>query len=288
MTTAADGPDQPASGNEPRHPGNAADGAREFPPALLYPPLPPVPTTRAGLAAMIDHTLLRPDATSDDVLKVCAEAAKLGVAAVCVAPTHVFLAAASARSETNGRIAAALGSTDRPTSKPAYAVASVVGFPHGNHLTAVKVEETRRAVADGATEIDMVIDIANAVDENWVAIETEIHEVRLAMPTDAILKVILETTILPDATIRSACRAALAGGAQFVKTSTGFHPGGGASLRAVRAMHSAVGGRLGIKASGGIKTAAQALAFIQAGATRLGLSGTADVLAEMPKDAPSS
>jgi deoxyribose-phosphate aldolase len=282
MTTAADGPDQPASGDQPRQPGSAADatGRREFPPAPVSPPLPPVPTTRSGLAAMIDHTLLRPDATSDDVLKTCAEAAKFGVAAVCVAPTHVFLAAASARNEANGRIAA----TEQPTAKPAYAVASVVGFPHGNHLTAIKVEETRRAIADGATEIDMVIDIANAVDENWVAIETEIHEVRLAMPSDAVLKVILETTLLPDATIRSACRAALAGGAEFVKTSTGFHPGGGASLRAIRAMHSAVGGRLGIKASGGIKTAAQALAFIQAGATRLGLSGTADVLAEMPRD----
>ncbi|WP_045877517.1 deoxyribose-phosphate aldolase [Pseudofrankia sp. DC12] len=290
MTTAADGPDQPASGREPRQPGGEADasGRREYPPAPVSPPLPPVPATRAELAAMIDHTLLRPEATSDDVLKACADAARFGVAAVCVAPTHVFLAAASARQGGNGRIAG-IGSTDRDRAAdlvPAYAVASVIGFPHGNHLTAVKVEETRRAVADGATEIDMVIDLANAMDENWVAIETEIHEVRLAMPSDAVLKVILETTILPDATIRSACRAALAGGAEFVKTSTGFHPGGGASLRAIRAMHAAVGGRLGIKASGGIRTAAQALAFIQAGATRLGLSGTADVLAEMPRDAP--
>jgi deoxyribose-phosphate aldolase len=227
---------------------------------------------------MIDHTLLRPEATSDDILKLCADAAKYGVAAVCVAPTHVFLAAAAARQGGRGRPVA--GAEPRA----AYAVASVVGFPHGNHLTAVKVEETRRAVADGATEIDMVIDLANAWEENWVAMETEISQVRGAMPADAVLKVILETAMLPDATIRSACRAALAGGAEFVKTSTGFAAAGGASLRAVRAMHAAVGGRLGIKASGGIKTAAQALAFVQAGATRLGLSGTADVLAEMPRD----
>jgi deoxyribose-phosphate aldolase len=266
MTTASDEPDQPA-GTSP------APGRRAFPPAPESPPLPPVPTTRAELAAIIDHTLLKPDATDEDVLKTCAEAAKFKVAAVCVAPTHVYLAAASARRE-------ALSAGDG--GPPAYAVASVVGFPHGNHLTAIKVEETRRAVADGATEIDMVIDIANAVDENWAAMEFEIHQVRTAVPAPGILKVILETTLLPDATIRSACRASLAGGADFVKTSTGFHPGGGASLRAVRAMHSAVGGRLGIKASGGIRTAAQALAFVQAGATRLGLSSTANVLAEMP------
>jgi len=274
MSMAADGPDQPAHGKDQgpgRPPGTPS--RREFPPAPVNPPLPPVPTTRAELAAIVDHTLLRPEATSDEILKLCADAARYGVGAVCVAPTHVFLAAASARRDSGGRA---------PGTEPAYAVASVVGFPHGNHLTAVKVEEARLAVADGATEIDMVIDLANAMEENWVAMEMEINQVRGALPDTVVLKVILETAMLPDATIRSACRAALAGGAEFVKTSTGFHPAGGASLRAVRAMHSAVGGRLGIKASGGIRTASQALAFVQAGATRLGLSGTADVLAEMP------
>jgi deoxyribose-phosphate aldolase len=229
-----------------------------------------VPTTRAALAKIIDHTLLRPDATDEDILKLCAQAEKLGVGTVCVAPTHVFLTAASARR----------GGDD---GRPAFAVASVVGFPHGTHLTVIKAEEARRAVADGATEIDMVIDIANAMDENWRAIETEITDIRLSVPPHITLKVILETALLPDMNIRMACRAALAGGAGFVKTSTGFHPAGGASLRAVRAMHSAVGGRLGIKASGGIRTASQALAFLQAGATRLGLSATADILDEMPK-----
>ncbi|MDT3438457.1 MULTISPECIES: deoxyribose-phosphate aldolase [unclassified Pseudofrankia] len=263
--TTADEPDQPAG-------TSGATSPREFPPAPESPPLPPVPTNRRELAAIIDHTLLRPEATDEDVLKLCADAAKFGVAAVCVAPTHVYLAAASARQE-----ARSAGNS----GPPAYAVASVVGFPHGNHLTAVKVDEARRAAADGATEIDMVIDLANAMDENWAAIEFEIHQIRIAVPAPVVLKVILETTLLPDATIRSACRASLAGGADFVKTSTGFHPGGGASLRAIRAMHAAVGGRLGIKASGGIKTASQALAFVQAGATRLGLSSTADVLAEM-------
>src|SRR5262249_41339314 len=111
--------------------------------------------------------------------------------------------------------------------------------------------------------------------------EIEISEIRQAVP-GVVLKVILETALLPDASIVSACRAAEAAGADFVKTSTGFHPAGGASLRAVRAMATAVGGRLGIKASGGMKTAAQAIAFIDAGATRLGMSATAEVLAGVP------
>ncbi len=223
---------------------------------------------RADVARIIDHTLLAPAATGEEVLALCTEAARLGVGAVCVAPTHVYLAAASARRESQ--------------DEPAFAVASVIGFPHGNHLTVLKAEEARRAFADGASEIDMVIDIANAMDENWRAIETEIAEVRLSLPPHVILKVILETALLPDANIIAACRAAEAGGAEFVKTSTGFHAAGGASVRAVRAMAEAVGGRLGIKASGGIKTADQAIAMIEAGATRLGLSASAQVLADFP------
>nr|WP_225438133.1 deoxyribose-phosphate aldolase [Candidatus Frankia nodulisporulans] len=230
---------------------------------------PAVGPRRAEVARIIDHTLLAPAATGEEVLALCAEAAKLGVGAVCVAPTHVYLAAASAR-------------RDGQPEQPAFAVASVVGFPHGNHLTVIKAEEARRAVADGATEIDMVIDIANAMDENWRAIETEISEVRLSVPPHVVLKVILETALLPDANIVSACRAAEAGGAEYVRTSTGFHPAGGASVRAVRSMAGAVGGRLGIKASGGIRTAEQARTMLEAGATRLGLSASADVLAGFP------
>ncbi|MEX5633006.1 deoxyribose-phosphate aldolase [Parafrankia sp. FMc2] len=229
----------------------------------------PAPPRRAELARIIDHTLLRPEATGEEIVTLCADAAKLGVGTVCVAPTHVYLAAASARQ-------------DGKDVEPSFAVASVIGFPHGTHLTVMKAEEARRAVADGATEIDMVIDIANAMDENWRAIETEITEVRLSVPPHVLLKVILETALLPDESITAACRAAESGGAEFVKTSTGFHAAGGASLRAVRAMVAAVGGRLGVKASGGIRTSQQALAFVEAGATRLGLSATKDILAELP------
>ncbi|CUU54451.1 deoxyribose-phosphate aldolase [Parafrankia irregularis] len=249
MPTDPTVPDRPASGDD-----------TATPPAALR---------RADLAKIIDHTLLRPETTGEEIVNLCTDAAKLGVGTVCVAPTHVYLAAASARQA---------GKDDEPS----FAVASVVGFPHGTGLTVIKAEEARRAVADGATEIDMVIDIANAMDENWRAIETEITEVRLSVPPHVILKVILETALLPDECIAAACRAAESGGAEYVKTSTGFHPAGGASLRAVRAMVAAVGGRLGVKASGGIRTAPQALAFLDAGATRLGLSATKDILADIP------
>ncbi|MCK9896871.1 deoxyribose-phosphate aldolase [Frankia sp. AgB32] len=251
MTSVPAGPDRSAA--------RSADGSTPAAAGALR---------RADVARIIDHTLLAPAATGEEVLSLCTEAARLGVGAVCVAPTHVYLAAASARRERQ--------------DEPAFAVASVIGFPHGNHLTVIKAEEARRAYADGASEIDMVIDIANAMDENWRAIETEIAEVRLSLPPHVILKVILETALLPDANIIAACRAAEAGGAEFVKTSTGFHAAGGASVRAVRAMAEAVGGRLGIKASGGIRTAEQATAMIEAGATRLGLSASAQVLAGFP------
>ncbi|MGF7238375.1 MAG: deoxyribose-phosphate aldolase [Frankia sp.] len=226
--------------------------------------------SRADVASVIDHTLLRPETTADEIVALCDEASRLKVKAVCVSPTHVYLAAAAARRN---------GGTG---GEPAYQVASVVGFPSGNHLTVIKAEEARRAVADGADEIDMVIDPANAMDENWQAMETEISEIRLSIPPHVILKVILETALLPDGNIASACRAAEAAGAEFVKTSTGCRPAGGASLRAVRVMVETVGGRLGIKASGGIRTTAQALAYLDAGATRLGLSASATILAGLP------
>jgi deoxyribose-phosphate aldolase len=254
----------------------AAPSGPDLPPPSAAPHATTTTTTttttirRAELAQMMDHTLLRPEATADEIVALCDEAARLRVKAVCVAPTHVYLAAAAAR--RNG------GTAD----DPAYAVASVIGFPAGTHLTVIKAEEARRAVADGADEIDMVIDPANAMEENWRAMEIEIGEIRLSVPPHILLKVIIESALLPDANIASACRAAEAAGAEFVKTSTGFHPAGGASLRAVRVMAATVGGRLGIKASGGVRTAEQALAFIAAGATRLGTSGTAAILAQVP------
>ncbi|MCW2546898.1 MAG: Deoxyribose-phosphate aldolase [Mycobacterium sp.] len=217
--------------------------------------------TRASVAKSIDHTLLKPEAKAADVVALCREAADLDVFAVCVSPDRVALAVATLQS-LSSRIP----------------VASVVGFPSGAHHAAIKAAEAERAIAEGAGEIDMVIDLGLAAEGDWTAIEREIAEVRRATASPVLLKVILETALLSPDAIVNGCRASEAAGADFVKTSTGFHPSGGASLEAVRTMVDTVGGRLGVKASGGIRTATAALEYLEAGATRLGLSASRAVL----------
>jgi deoxyribose-phosphate aldolase len=218
--------------------------------------------SREGVAALVDHTLLKPEATEADIVVLSHEAAELEVFAVCVSPSMV----SAAKSCRTGD----------------YDIASVVGFPSGKHLSAIKAEEARLAVAAGADEIDMVIDIGSALEGNFDALQADIAAVFDAIPHDAILKVIVESAALISACgeqrLVEVCRIAEDAGADFVKTSTGFHPSGGASVRAVELMAGAVGDRLGVKASGGIRTADQAVAMLDAGATRLGLSGTRAVL----------
>ncbi|MDR3656015.1 MAG: deoxyribose-phosphate aldolase [Mycobacterium sp.] len=215
--------------------------------------------TRAQVAALVDHTLLKPEATAADVVALVAEAAELGVYAVCVSPSMVPVAVQAGDLR----------------------VAAVAGFPSGKHVPAVKAHEAELAVESGASEIDMVIDAGAALAGDVAAVRSDIEAVRGAAGT-AVLKVIVESAVLlahaDEPTLAAVCRAAEDAGADFVKTSTGFHPAGGASVRAVRVMARAVGGRLGVKASGGIRTAADALAMLDAGATRLGLSGTRAVL----------
>jgi deoxyribose-phosphate aldolase len=216
--------------------------------------------TRAQLAALVDHTLLKPEATDADVAALVHEAAELGVYAVCVSPSMVPAAMAA-------------GGGMR--------VAAVAGFPSGKHVPAVKAHEAAQAVASGASEIDMVIDVGAALAGAVDAVRSDIEAVRAAVP-GAVLKVIVESAVLlvraDGRALVAVCRAAEDAGADFVKTSTGFHPAGGASVRAVALMAETVDGRLGIKASGGIRTAADAVAMLDAGATRLGLSGTRAVL----------
>lgn len=216
---------------------------------------------RDEVAALVDHTLLKPEATEADVLALVSEAADLKVFAVCVSPTMVTVAQSAAGESL--------------------AIATVVGFPSGKHLSAIKAEEARLAVAAGAGEIDMVIDIGAAVAGEFDSVRADIAAVRNQVP-GAVLKVIVESAALVslgnEQTLVDVCRVAEEAGADFVKTSTGFHPSGGASVRAVELMAGAVGDRLGVKASGGIRTAADAVAMLDAGATRLGLSGTRAVL----------
>jgi deoxyribose-phosphate aldolase len=213
---------------------------------------------RAALAGLIDHTLLRPEATPSDIAALCREADAHAMWAVCVSPARV------------GAAARALGGgTTR--------VAAVVGFPSGAHAPEVAAVEAARALADGAAELDMVVDLGLARAGDWGAVRSGIAAVR-AVIGGALLKVILETAALEPAEVVDACRAAESAGADFVKTSTGFHPAGGATVADVRLMAETVGGRLGVKASGGIGTAAEALAMLDAGATRLGLSRSLRVL----------
>jgi deoxyribose-phosphate aldolase len=217
--------------------------------------------TRGQLAALVDHTLLKPEATHADVTALVAEAAELGVYAVCVSPSMAPVAVEAGA----GRVR----------------VAAVAGFPSGKHVSEVKSQEAAAAVASGATEIDMVIDVGAALAGDLDAVRSDIEAVRAAV-AGTVLKVIVESAVLLDRadgrTLADVCRAAEAAGADFVKTSTGFHPAGGASVRAVALMTETVGGRLGVKASGGIRTTADALAMLDAGATRLGLSSTRAVL----------
>lgn len=214
---------------------------------------------RADLARIIDHTLLRPDAGPEEVGALCDEAADLHVGVVCVSPNRVPVVA--------GRLADGI------------AIATVVGFPSGAHRPAAKAAEAAVAVADGAHEVDMVIDLGLAMAGRWSDVEAEIAEVRAAVPAPRTLKVIIESALLEsDAAIVAACRVAEAAGADYVKTSTGFHPAGGASVAAVARMAATVGDRLGVKASGGIRDTATALAMVEAGATRLGCSASRAVL----------
>jgi deoxyribose-phosphate aldolase len=158
-------------------------------------------------------------------------------------------------------------------------VATVCGFPSGKHTAAVKAAEAAESVANGADEVDMVIDLGLLKAGRADATAAEIAAVRACVPSPKLLKVIIESAALTDEEIVAACEAAEASGADFVKTSTGYHPAGGASVHAVELMAATVGGRLGVKASGGIRDWETAVAMVEAGATRLGLSGTAAVLA---------
>jgi len=213
--------------------------------------------TAAELAGRVDHTLLSPTATAADVAALAAEAVSLGTYSICVSPAML-------------PVTADLG---------AVKLAVVCGFPSGKHTPATKAAEAAESVALGADEVDMVIDLGLLKAGRADATQAEIAAVRAAVPAPRVLKVIIESAALTDTEIVAACRAAEAAGADFVKTSTGYHPAGGASVHAVELMAATVGGRLGVKASGGIRDWATAVALVEAGATRLGLSGTAAVLA---------
>lgn len=208
------------------------------------------------LAAMIDHTLLKPESTPADAAALAREAEKLGTYSICVSPSMLPI-------ETSVH------------------VATVCGFPSGQVAPEVKAYEAADSVKKGAEEIDMVINVGRAIAGDSDFTEQEIRAVREAAPKPVILKVIIESAALTDEQIVASCEAAKRAGADFVKTSTGFHPAGGASAHAVALMRETVGEDFGVKASGGIRTLEAAKEMIAAGANRLGLSGSAAILDEL-------
>ena len=220
----------------------------------------------AEVAALIDHTLLKPDATRDEILKLCAEAKQFGFATVVVNPTWVATAAAALR--------------DTPRSGTPVKVCTVVGFPLGATLATVKAAETEEAVKLGAEEIDMVINVGALKSGDDELVEQDIRGVvAAARRGGALAKVILECALLTDEEKVRACWCARAAGADFVKTSTGFGPGG-AAVHDVELMRLTVGPEMGVKAAGGIRSYQELKAMLSAGATRIGASASVRILQE--------
>lgn len=210
-----------------------------------------------------DHTILSPDATEEMVEKVCKEALEYDFASVCVNQTHTKLVADLLR-----------GSNVK--------TCTVVGFPLGAASTSVKVFETKEAIAEGATEIDMVINIGAMKDKNHVLVLNDIKKIKDACGKEITLKVILETCLLTEEEKIKACELSVEAGADFVKTSTGFSKSG-ATVEDVALMKKAVSGKAKVKASGGIRDYQAANKMIEAGADRLGTSATVAIVAEYSK-----
>jgi len=222
-----------------------------------------------NLARMIDHTLLKPDATSDQIAQLCFEARKYHFASVCVNPTHVKLCAELLK-----------GSDVK--------VCTVIGFPLGATAPEVKAFETRVALENGATEIDMVINIGALKAGETELVARDIRGVvEVAHAAKALVKVIIETALLTDEEKVIACLLAKEAGADYVKTSTGFS-GGGATVHDIELMRRTVGPSIGVKASGGIHTHEEAEAMVAAGATRIGASAGVKIIQGGRSDVPAA
>ncbi len=219
--------------------------------------------TYQQLAKVIDHSLLKPELTEADVIAGCELAQKYGVASVCVKPCDVSLAV-------------------RLLAGSDVAVGTVVGFPHGNSTTAVKIAEAKQALADGAVELDMVINIGALRSGKFDYVQEEIHAIVETAAGKALVKVILENAYLTDDQKVVACKLAERAGADFVKTSTGFAPTG-AKVEDVKLMRRSVSPHIQIKAAHGVRTLPAILELIDAGITRCGATATATILDDFEK-----
>jgi len=211
-----------------------------------------------NLASKIDHTLLRPDATSEQIIKLCTEAREFEFASVCVNPYYVALAANQLK-----------GCKVK--------VCTVVGFPLGASTSKAKAMEAAEAIENGAEEIDMVLNIGELKSRNLDTVRNDIESVVISVKERALVKVILETCLLSEEEKINACLAAKAAGAHFVKTSTGFSRGG-ATVEDIKLMRQVVGSDFGVKASGGIRDYETAIAMISAGANRIGTSSSVSII----------
>lgn len=205
-----------------------------------------------NIAGMIDHTLLKPEATKQQITSLCEEAKEYSFASVCVNPTWVKTASELLASTT-------------------VKVCTVIGFPLGATTSATKAFETKDAIENGATEVDMVINIGALKDKNFDLVKADIKAVVDAAGNKALTKVIIETSLLTDEEKETACRLAVEAGADFVKTSTGFSTGG-ATVEDIQLMRKTVGPDIGVKASGGVRSSEDTQEMVKAGATRIGAS----------------
>ncbi len=251
--------------NKSRTVSLAHDLAQQLTSALASMDIQKPAGSRSGhpdLARMIDHTLLKPEATRQQIARLCEEAREYRFASVCVNPTYVRYCA------------------ELLSDTPEVAVCTVIGFPLGAHTPATKAFEALVAIADGATELDMVINIGAIKSNDWALVREDVERVvEVAHAGGALCKVILETALLTDNEKVRASEICREVGADFVKTSTGFGPGG-ATTEDVALLRQTVGPEMGVKASGGIRSYADAQRMIAAGATRIGASAGIQIVRE--------
>jgi len=213
---------------------------------------------KSEIAAMIDHTLLKPEATDEQIIKVCREARENKFASVCINPCYVKLAMEQLK-----------GSGVK--------VCTVIGFPLGANDTRVKAYEAKIAIEDGANEVDMVINVGKLKAKDYEYVENDIKAVVNEARGKALVKVIIETCLLTDEEKVKICKLAMEAGADFVKTSTGFNKGG-ATAEDVKLMYETVAPELKVKAAGGIRTTEDAIKMIEAGASRIGASASISIM----------
>jgi deoxyribose-phosphate aldolase len=224
--------------------------------------------TKEQFASKIDHTALKAETTENDIKVLAAEAAKFHFFSVCVNPDRVSAAFSALRKKSMSDVK----------------ITSVVGFPLGANKSITKAFEAENAVKNGALEIDMVANIGRLMDRDFNYVENDINEVLRAIPSQILLKVIIEISALPQELKKDAAKIVANTKAAFIKTSTGFHKKGGATIEDVSLLYSVVGGIKQIKAAGGISDLKTALAMISAGADRIGMSSSVSIMQEFPPE----